>query len=203
MTVHAYLTHPQVTIDPAVPVPRWGLSDVGRRRTEQLARTGWAHRLSRIITSGETKAIETGAILAAAIGVMPIAIEAMHENDRSATGFLPPAEFETVADCFFANPHESVRGWERAIDAQARIVGAVATALAEAAEPTLFVGHGGVGTLLLCHVAGQPIQRVDAVRARGFAVGDQPPGGGNIFQFSWSPLQALSGWRPMETPDAD
>ena len=27
-----YLTHPQVQIDPDVPVPQWGLSPVGRAR---------------------------------------------------------------------------------------------------------------------------------------------------------------------------
>lgn len=31
----------------------------------------------------------------------------MHENDRSATGFLPPPEFEAVANQFFANPHKA------------------------------------------------------------------------------------------------
>jgi hypothetical protein len=46
----------------------------------------------------------------------------MHENDRSATGFLPPDEFETVANRLFAEPLVSIRGWERAIDAQLRIV---------------------------------------------------------------------------------
>ena len=46
------------------------------------------------------------------------------ENDRSATGFLPREEFWATADLFFAHPTESIRGWERAIDAQARIVAA-------------------------------------------------------------------------------
>lgn len=32
MTVAYYLSHPQVQIDPAVPVPEWGLSDAGRAR---------------------------------------------------------------------------------------------------------------------------------------------------------------------------
>lgn len=36
------------------------------------------------------------------------------ENDRSSTGFLPPEEFEVVADAFFAQPGVSVRGWETA-----------------------------------------------------------------------------------------
>ena len=39
------------------------------------------------------------------------------ENDRSATGFVPAEEFEALADTFFADPHTSIRGWERAIDA--------------------------------------------------------------------------------------
>jgi hypothetical protein len=47
------------------------------------------------------------------------------ENDRSATGFLPPEEFERVADEFFGSPEKSARGWERAGDAQVRIVRAV------------------------------------------------------------------------------
>jgi broad specificity phosphatase PhoE len=196
--MHAYLTHPQVQLDPAVPVPQWGLSEVGRVRTEALAATGWARRFARIITSAEVKAVETGAILAAVSGVAPVTIEAMHENDRSSTGFLPPPEFEAVANLFFAHPHESIRGWERAVDAQARILREVAAALAADPRPTLFIGHGGVGTLLLCHLSGRPIQRVDEVRAGRIRVGDQPPGGGNAFHFTWEPREALSGWTPME-----
>ncbi len=75
-----------------------------------------------IVSSGERKAIETAEILATASGATVEIIEAMHENDRSATGFLAPPEFEKAADWFFAHPHESFKGWERAIDAQARIV---------------------------------------------------------------------------------
>jgi broad specificity phosphatase PhoE len=79
------------------------------------------------------------------------------ENDRSATGFLPPEEFERVADQFFANPETSIRGWERAIDAQTRIVRAVERI--ESKGPTAIVSHGAVGTLLYCHLAGKPIDR--------------------------------------------
>ena len=42
----------------------------------------------------------------------------LHENDRSATGYLPPNQFEAMADRFFAEPQASVLGWERAVDAQ-------------------------------------------------------------------------------------
>ena len=107
-----YLTHPQVTIDPSIPVPRWGLSEVGKARTEAVTAAGPLSATTRIISSGERKAIETAEIIAAKLGVDVEVREAMHENDRSATGFLVPDEFEAVADQCFGQPHVSVRGWE-------------------------------------------------------------------------------------------
>lgn len=189
MTHHVYLTHPQVAINPQVPVPRWGLNDLGRARTQALARSGACAGFRRIVSSGETKAIETGEILAASLGLSVEIHENLHENDRSATGFLPPPEFEATADLFFGNPETSIRGWERAVDAQARIVSGVAAALKQApGMPTLFVGHGGVGTLLLLHLAGQSIARIR----------DQPQGGGNTIGFTWNPPALLHGWVSME-----
>ncbi|TCM54189.1 broad specificity phosphatase PhoE [Rhizobium sp. PP-F2F-G48] len=178
-----YISHPEVSIDPDVPIPRWGLSERGRARAGIGAHSGWARRLGRIVSSDETKALETAAILAAASGVTVEVLENTGENDRSATGFLPPAEFEAAADSFFAQPAVSFRGWETADDAQARIVRAV-TAVLDTHDPKVpiaFVGHGGVGTLLYCHLSGVPISRVH----------DQGPGGGgNLFAFPLGPVPA-------------
>src|SRR5580704_4601542 len=147
-----YLTHPQVKIDPAVPVPSWGLNLLGRARTETLANTGCLSSTTQIISSGERKAIETAEIIARKLNVAVEVREAMHENDRSATGFLPPNEFEAVVNEFFAKHLVAVKGWERAIDAQVRIVHEVEHVLARnRAGNVLFVGHGAVGTLLFCH----------------------------------------------------
>lgn len=185
-----YLTHPQINIDPSVAVPDWGLSDVGRKRCRQVAGMPWLNEVGRIVSSDERKAVETASILAQAAGIEPEIGEAMGENDRSATGFLPPPDFERAADWFFAHPQESFRGWERAVDAQARIVNAVARTLAlhDPRVPILFVGHGGVGTLLKCHLAGRSIGR-DA---------DQPAGGGNLFVFDLPERRLASDWIAME-----
>ncbi|WP_027544643.1 histidine phosphatase family protein [Bradyrhizobium sp. WSM2254] len=189
MSIVRYLTHPQVQIDPDVPVPQWGLSPIGRTRTEAVAHAGWLANTTQLISSGERKAIETAAIIAGRLGIMIDIREAMHENDRSATGFLKPAEFEAVADQFFAQPHLSVRGWERALDAQARIVREAEAALARKRHgDVLFVGHGAVGTLLFCHIAGHPIDRAY----------DQPAGGGHVFAFTRDARHVLHGWRKME-----
>lgn len=184
-----YLTHPQVSVDPNVPVPKWGLNAAGRDRVRRAVDAGWPAGLTRIVSSEETKAVETAAPIADALGLDVIRRADMHENDRSATGFLPPGEFETVADAFFARPQESVRGWERAVDAQARIVVAAEAEIAAAGcGSILFVGHGAVGTLLYCHYAGLPISRAH----------DQPPGGGHYFSMQVDGRRILHAWRAME-----
>ncbi|GGF76843.1 phosphoglycerate mutase [Azorhizobium oxalatiphilum] len=188
MTPFLYVSHPQVQVDPAVPVPDWGLSPLGRARAGALAGEPWLMVYGRVISSTEEKAKETAGILATALGLPVEVRDDLHENDRSATGYLPEAEFQQVADAFFANPHTSVRGWERAQDAQDRIVAGVMLALAEAPRtPTLFVGHGGVGTLLLCHLAGYAISRVH----------DQPPVGGGCW-FRQTATETPDRWRPLE-----
>ncbi len=181
MSFCVYLTHPQVQIDPGVPVPDWGLSDLGKERARNAASMPWAGEIRHVISSAERKAIETAETFADVFGLSVTPIEAMHENDRSATGFLPPDEFERVADCFFAKPETSVRGWERAVDAQTRIVGEVRKCLADITdpEPVLFAGHGGVGTLLKCFLMGTPIDRRH----------DQLPGGGCWYRFDKTWLQ--------------
>jgi broad specificity phosphatase PhoE len=186
-----YVTHPQVQIDAAVPVPEWGLSDIGRARAVAMLDQPWVGSIRRIVSSGERKAIETGEILARHLRLAVEVRERMHENDRSATGFLPPPEFEAVADQFFANPHKSVRGWERAIDAQQRIVSEVAAVIGgDEAGDIAVVGHGGVGTLLLLSLSGREISR-DA---------DQPAGGGNYFAYDIGARRVVREWRPIDRP---
>ncbi|AWM27391.1 phosphoglycerate mutase [Sinorhizobium fredii USDA 205] len=185
-----YLTHPQVKIDPAVAVPEWGLSDLGRERARMTSGQPWVRLLGRVISSAERKALETATFLAEAAGVPVETAEETGENDRSATGFLPPEDFEKAADRFFAHPEESYSGWERAIDAQARIARAVFYILDrhDPAIPIAFVGHGGVGTLLKCRMTGTAIARS----------ADQLPGGGNLFAFRLADRAVTCDWTPME-----
>ena len=176
MPVIRFITHPEVVIDPAVPVPDWPLSAEGLRRTALMLERPWVADTRTVFTSAERKARDMAELLAARLGLSPREDEALGENDRSATGYLPKPEFERMADAFFANPASSVRGWERALDAQRRIVAAVNHAIA-AAPPegdVAIISHGGVGALLLCHLMDVPISRAK----------DQPGGGGgNLFAF--------------------
>ncbi len=185
-----YLTHPQVVIDPDVPVKEWSLTDQGCERARALAASGRLDRTTRIISSGEVKARQTADILAEATGVSVEQREAMHENDRTSTGFLKPAEFEAVADAFFADPDVSMRGWETARTAQERIVREVKDTLQQPLTgDVLFVGHGAVGTLLYCALSGVKISR---------AYDQGAGGGGNIFTMTFPELEPLSHWVSIE-----
>ncbi|WP_413718939.1 histidine phosphatase family protein [Silicimonas sp. MF1-12-2] len=185
-----YLSHPQVIIDPTKPVQSWSLNERGHERVAALAASDALLGTRHVISSAETKALETATPLAEALGCQLVIREAMHENDRGATGFLPPDEFETVADQFFAHPEESVRGWETAKTAQARIVREVRACL-EACNrgDVLFVGHGGVGTLLFCHLSQVPI-------SRRFDQGSG--GGGCYFEFAAPNGKPIANWQPLE-----
>lgn len=181
-------------MDAAVPVPLWGLSPEGRARAEAFAGRGVVPLGAMVFSSRETKALELAELVAAAAGTPVFADHLMGENDRSATGFLPPSLFEAHADRFFAQPQQSIDGWERAIDAQARIVSTIRTALAAvpAGVPAIFCGHGAVGTLLKCRIGGRRISRDEDQSRIGVL------GGGNGFIFDLAAKQLLTDWTPME-----
>jgi broad specificity phosphatase PhoE len=184
-----FITHPQIMVDPHVAVTDWSLSEIGRGRMSRFVHAPELERVGSIWCSTERKAIEAAEILGAHLGQPCRQWAALGENDRSSTGYLPRAAFEAMADRFFAEPEQSVRGWERAVDAQARIVGAVAEVVkrSEGDDEIAIVAHGAVGALLLCHLEQAPIARL----------WDQPgEGGGNFFVFAGGTL--LQGWTAID-----
>lgn len=186
-----FVTHPNVVIDPVVAITEWPLSERGRQRMRRCCALPWVAGLSALYASAERKALD-GAEMLAAVTSLPVRVRAdLGENDRSATGYLPPAAFEATADRFFAAPDASVRGWARAVDEQRRIVAAVDAVIAEAPGEggIAVVSHGAVGALLLAHLLGEPISR----RL------DQPAnGGGNVLAFNTATRALLHGWQPVD-----
>ena len=184
-----YLTHPQVNVNPNVPLPEWRLSAQGRDRAERLSRSPALRGTRTIASSGEAKAVETATIVASELGLDVEVRAGMHENDRSETGYLPEPEFSVLRANFFDEPEKSMRGWEAAVDAQERIVSELDAILRQhAGGDLLVVGHGAVGTLLYCHYAGLAIDRRH----------DQPAGGGNFFSMVVGSADVVHHWRPME-----
>ncbi len=185
-----FITHPDVLIDPDTPVTEWKLNPRGLARMRAMLKQDWISGITHVATSAERKATDGAAILAEHLALVPAVHPGLGENDRSATGYLPKSEFEAMADKFFASPEESIRGWERAVDAQARIVDAVRDVLATAPPGDVaIVSHGGVGALLLCYLRGVPISRA----------ADQPPGaGGYVLDFERETWSLRTEWRLID-----
>ncbi len=187
-----FITHPNVIINADVPVTSWPLSELGRERMQMALQQPWMEEISAIYCSTEQKAVDGAEIMGSYLSLPVQRIRALGENDRSATGFLPSSEFERTADEFFANPDLSIRGWERALDAQHRIVSAIETLLIkdQSTGSIAIVSHGAVGALLYCFLKQCLIDRK----------WDQPgQGGGNYFRFTLEPREAQSGWQPIDS----
>ncbi|MEM1301279.1 MAG: histidine phosphatase family protein [Pseudomonadota bacterium] len=184
------LTHGDVEIDPKVDVPQWPLNARGRDRHSVFAKNLVLSNVTSLFCSAEQKAIDGAEITGSELGLTPIVIEGLGENDRSATGFLPKEEFEKTADAFFAYAENCVRGWETAVAAQTRIVAAVESVLATDRPDgdVLIVSHGAVAGLLRCALKDIRITREE----------DQPAGqGGNWYSFPATMDAAPSPWRTI------
>jgi broad specificity phosphatase PhoE len=182
-----FITHPEVVIDPSVPVSEWTLTGEGLGRALRMLSQPWCRQIGQIACSTERKAIAVAELMSHHLRVPCTAYAGLGENDRSATGYLPKEEFEAMADAFFARPGQSVRGWETACAAQARIVETVERVLREA--PFLdvaIVAHGGVGALLRCHLKGVPVSRSE----------DQPRQG-SYFVFGRDESGPITEWQDI------
>ncbi len=184
-----FLTHAEVEIDTSVPVPDWGLNAQGHARHARFAQDSELDCVRSIYASTERKARDAAVLVAEARGLDVETHPDLGENDRSATGYLPPQEFWSVVDQFFAAPDDSVRGWETARAAQGRIVRA-AKAVLDAAPggDVLIIAHGAVGTLLCCALRGVEITRSE---------GQPHPGGGCWFAFNRAQSSAPTEWRAI------
>ena len=191
MTSLIFITHPEVVIDPDQPITEWPLNPIGRARMERFVDLLADCNVRSIYASTERKARDGAAIVAERLGLSYTTHEDLGENDRSSTGFIAPPEFWEVVREFFGRPHESIRGWERAIDAQARIVSAISRILHEdqTSGDIVVVSHGAVGCLLTAH-----LQQVDI----GQESRPQHPGGGCFIVIDRNTFTLKQDWRAIE-----
>ena len=185
-----FVSHPEVVVDPQVPVPDWRLSTIGWKRIEAFCRRPELAGVTDVFTSDERKAMDCAEALQRARGLPFTARADLRENDRSATGYVAPPRFWEIVDAFFGQPDTSILGWETARAAQARIKTGVAACIAarRGVGDLVIFAHGGVGTLLLSDLRGEPISRRH---------GQPIAGGGCYFAFDRESRALHHGWRDI------
>lgn len=185
------ITHPEVVIDPDVPVPNWPLSAKGRQRMEHLLEVPWLKSVTAVYSSDEQKAIDGAKILADKLGLTVTQQAGLEEIDRSSTGYLPREQHDFNAELLFKHPTESVDGWETAESGQKRMVAAVDRLIQ--ADQTIgslvIVTHGAVGSFLMSHLRNSAISTADSPNV---------PGGGGIFSFDSETKTILSDWQNID-----
>ncbi|HEY3108813.1 MAG TPA: histidine phosphatase family protein [Chloroflexota bacterium] len=149
------IRHALPAIDPRLPARAWPLSDEGREAARALAERVRPLGVTRVVSSVEPKAWETGAIVAQRLGVPCSAAAGLHEHDREGAPFLPADELERALGELFARPDELVYGRETANQARDRFataVGAVLTAYPD--DRVAISSHGTVISLLVAQRRG-------------------------------------------------
>src|SRR4051794_26034841 len=120
------IRHARPVVDPSQPAGSWPLADEGREEARRLVERLRPLGLTRVVSSVEPKAWETGAIVAQRLGVPCSAAAGLEEHDRDGVPFLAPEALDRALDDLFARPDELVYGRETANQALDRFAAAVA-----------------------------------------------------------------------------
>jgi broad specificity phosphatase PhoE len=147
------IKHAPPQVEPGVPSHEWKLSEAGRAKAASLAERLRPHAPAVVFTSDEPKAVETAAIVAAALNVKHEVAAGLHEHDRSNVPQMPTREFISSMALFFKRPAELILGRETADQARQRIGGAIDAVVAKnEGRDVAIVTHGTVLALYLAPV---------------------------------------------------
>ena len=136
------IRHSDPEVDPDRPASEWSLSAVGIEQCGTLASKLERFLPATLLSSPETKAVETAERIGSHLGIGFSIRENLREHRRPAV-FLPQSEFQENIRGFFAAPDSIVYGSESSNDVAKRIEAEVCRALAEHPEGNiLMVTHG-------------------------------------------------------------
>ncbi|GAB4307517.1 MAG: histidine phosphatase family protein [Phototrophicales bacterium] len=144
------IKHAMPKIDPQHASAMWELGRDGINGSKIFGQKLKTRHVTRIITSHEKKAIQTGMIAAQVLGVPCVARDYLHEHDRRGVPYYDRDTFYKMVKRFFDVPDQLVFGHETADAARQRFETAVKAALTEFPEDRLaIVAHGTVITLFV------------------------------------------------------
>src|SRR5690606_29088857 len=137
-------------IDPSRPSHLWPLSTEGKRRCVTLAEELRPHAPTRLVTSTEPKAQETGHIIAECLGLPVTSAPGLEEHKRSQSGFIDQATFKQMIAHLLTKPDTLVFGDETGHQAQHRYTQTVIHLNQTYPQDTLaLVSHGTIITLFV------------------------------------------------------
>jgi broad specificity phosphatase PhoE len=152
--------HAKPVVDERVASQEWRLSEEGRNACQPLAEALAEFDPVAIVTSVEPKAVETGELLAAALGKPFVQAQDLHEHDRSNVPMMPSRDFISSMALFFRDRRRLVLGRETAQQVAQRFSQAIASVLeSHGSGNVVVVTHGTALALFAAdHGAGDAFQ---------------------------------------------
>ena len=148
--------HAQPEIDSTLDAREWQLSIQGKRQSETLAESLREYDPTVVITSDESKAVQTGTIIAQRLSVSQETIADLYEHDRRGVPFFSEkGSFEELVARLFLEPQRLVFGNETGDQAYDRFAAAIEQVLKNYPEGNVVVvTHGTVLTLYVSRKVG-------------------------------------------------
>jgi len=144
------IKHAKPQVEEDIPSHEWELSPEGRESCKALAQFLSQHQPKVIVTSDEPKAIQTGSIVAEALGISTRIYDGLHEHDRSNVPMMQPREFISTMALFFKERRRLVLGRETAEDAVDRLEDTVEKLLHDEPEGNVAAVTHGTVLALFC-----------------------------------------------------
>jgi broad specificity phosphatase PhoE len=142
--------HAPPEVDPAQSSEKWNLGEKGRKACEGLVERLRRYDVMEIITSRESKAVQTGEEVGQRLGLKVRSAPGLEEHDRRNVPHMRSGEFISMVELFFRRPGELVLGDETAEEALARFEAAIDGIVDNTTESTVaVVTHGTVLALFL------------------------------------------------------
>lgn len=147
--------HSMPDIKQDLPAREWRLSEEGVERARQLTERLSEYQPQVLVSSPESKAVETAGMIARKHQLTLNIFRDLHEHDRSNVPYLSKQDFEKAVREFFTFPDKLVFGIETADQAYERFSDAVQLILKIYKGKTIVVvSHGTVISLFVSRLTG-------------------------------------------------
>ncbi len=149
------IRHAKPQIVDHIPAAQWVLSAEGKQASRHLVKSFEKYAVTRIITSHEPKAHETGCIPAKVLNLPCEIAPDLYEHDRTGEPFYSREVFFQKVEAFFNEPDKLIFGKESARQAQGRFDSAVDGLITQFPDGSLAIAtHGTVMTLYVAQKCG-------------------------------------------------
>ncbi|MFQ5831232.1 MAG: histidine phosphatase family protein [Candidatus Thorarchaeota archaeon] len=147
-TLIHFLRHAETRIDPDTSPSRWHVTREGVKTARMLASSGMFDKVDLVVTSAESKAIETARPFAVKLGLEIIIEPRFNELERVGGHIESQNEYLRRVQLAFRNQDSSAHGWETAASAIRRFEQGIRSIESEIESDTvLVVSHGLVLSL--------------------------------------------------------